>query len=113
MTFREYFKSAHQFDSSEIIKVYIFELKNLLEFDSADEIILGLSRVEKDLLNAQRKFPEIQSICQMDQLFSDLELILKEHQEGGFINSTKEVFLLESVRILLENEIYRFQNQLK
>ncbi len=110
------FLSYDKLNESLLIKSFMGELKSLLEINDAFFLIEALFELERKLAKLQEKFEETLPI-QLTNFFEDLSPILLqkfwERRENPVSEETIDRLFLESIHIVLEEEIYIWQEKIQ
>lgn len=104
-----------EFESRDVIQHFIEDLKELLQFTSAVDVIQGIHRIEASLNKLQDRFPGI-DLPQWNDFYQELSpLLLQKYWEQRINPLTDESvdhLFLESLFIAIEEEIYIWQEKI-
>jgi len=102
-------------DQKVVIKSYVRELKNLLNLNSAIELIEGVNHIQAMTNKLQEKFPAM-DLPSFYEFYQELSpLLLQKYWERASNSETSESLesvFLESIHIALEEEIYIWQEKI-
>lgn len=99
----------------EVIRHFLADLKELLEFSSAVEVIQGIHGIEALLNKLQDKYPGLE-LPNLIDFYQDLSpLLLQKYWEqrtNTFNEESTDHLFLESLFIAIEEEIYIWQEKI-
>lgn len=103
-------------DQDFIIKAYINEVKKLLSFNSALELIEGIHGIQSILVKIQDKYIGFELPNFHEFYFELSPLLLQKYWERGKnpdLDEPVDMIFLESIHIALEEEIYIWQEKIE
>lgn len=102
-------------DSREIITHYIEDLKELLELDSAVDIIQGIHKIEALLNKLEERFPGME-LPNLSDFYLELSpLLLQKYWElrtNPLTEESTDHLFTKSLFIAIEEEIYIWQEKI-
>lgn len=112
----EHLVEMESFDEALLIKSFISELKRLLKIENAFLLVEELFKLERKLNKLKEKYEDFIPV-QLEDMYRDLSPILLqkywERRENPSSEETIERLFLESIHIVLEEEIYIWQEKIQ